>query len=62
MTRIAIATGAGLLVLAPGNATAQARSGPTSEAESRVVNVDTRTTPRASGRWRIFAQTPTPGD
>ncbi|MGW2597674.1 hypothetical protein [Streptomyces klenkii] len=69
VTRIAIAAGAGLLVLASGSATAQARTQPASGARTCLVNVDSgaaqcfgtcRAAVAASTEGRI-ADAPLPG-
>ncbi|MBF6049530.1 hypothetical protein GO001_30830 [Streptomyces sp. NRRL B-1677] len=60
MTRIAIAAGAGLLVLASGSATAQARPQPASEARTCLVNVDSGAT-QCFGTFRAAVAASTEG-
>lgn len=60
VTRLAIAAGAGLMVLAAGSATAQAQAKPVSKAETCLVNVDTNTT-RCFGTFREAVAVSTEG-
>ncbi|MEU1820201.1 hypothetical protein ABZ543_34235 [Streptomyces roseifaciens] len=60
VTRIAIAAGAGLLVLAAGSTTAQARTEPLSGSKTCLVNVDTNGT-RCFGTFREAVAASTEG-
>ncbi|MFI1972156.1 hypothetical protein [Streptomyces cinnamoneus] len=60
VTRIAIAAGAGLLVLASGNATALAQSEPVSNARTCLVDVDTGST-QCFGTFRAAVAASTQG-